>query len=193
MALRFDHKIGTLLALHKGQAWLKSTALYESLATRPQEGFFYMRGGSVHTVKLSTVKRSLRDAHFWLLLEFDNNRSRLTDYGRQAKKQGLVDPPELESALADILEVKTGSWDPDNSLDVDGFCKLVSAVPNNLLPSADVIFKVLSKRHPKLFQNRRLSNRRTRQLLAMLSYGTGSLVAISRPLYLHPKDSRAQD
>jgi hypothetical protein len=195
MGLAFPDKIMTLLELHRGNSWLSNQQLFEQLHANHRDGFFYTdEDGRAKCVSESAINNALNDARYWMILNLEADRSKLSDYGLRTKEKGKPLPRLIRAVLADVLELKTREWAGQNkAMDVNSFTNEIRMLPVDTIPTTHQIWLLLSEKHPDIFSSGRLTERRLGQLLGLLGPRGAQIFAQPRvQLHLFEDDPRCE-
>jgi hypothetical protein len=196
MGTAFTDKIRNILEFHSGNSWLENGKIIRDLNLNHKEGFFYNdKNGKAKCISRGAILSSLQDAKFWMLIESDADKTRLTDYGRNSKDRGKTNPKKLSSAIADILDEKTRKWTDDasspTSLDLQQLLNEIRNVPSNTLPTPYQLWSILNQRRPEIFAVKKFTYKRFVQILNLLGKkGTRDLIETQAKIFLFPDDDR---
>lgn len=196
MGRLFADKLTSLLELHPQSEWINRDVIIGRIRAHPPEGFYFHDATSNKQQVISddAISNALRDLNWWRLLEVEATRSRLTEKARALRVGKTVAKENFVPVLADILHKHTLDWvgaDKDKALDVAGFISLVKTVTQGAVPSTHYLWGQVSKARPDIFNDKQLTERRFRQLLALLgSRGAGRLQEVRTQLHFLSDDSR---
>jgi len=186
----------TLVLLHRHDKWKAISSVVSTVIQSPHAGFFTNDDrGRAQPVSPEAVRRALSDARFWHFIEIGEEKSRLTDRGSKIKQERDIDANAMESAIADTLEEQTSTWTGGTDIvDVQKFLDELRAIPNTVIPTPDWLWSEFTRRHPQIFQKKRLSRDRFRQFLLLLGRnGTSTLDDVPMRGYFLPKDVRLKN